>query len=282
MKLVTFGEIVWDVYPDQQCLGGAPLNFAAHAAALGAETYLISAVGNDELGRAAREALHRFGVNDRWVVTVPAYPTGQCMVTLDDRAVPQYRLLENTAYDHLQKCTPMQAEALVFGTLIQRSENNGQVLRHLLENGQFGDVFCDVNLRAPYYNRASVEQCLQVATVLKVSREELPTMAALVFGKMLPDYAAEARRLMQQYPNIRVLIITLDSDGAYALDATGQEYYHAAEPVAVVSTVGAGDSFGAAFLVSYLQTHNISQALAAAIHRSAMVVTHKEAVPMDN
>lgn len=282
MKLVTFGEIVWDIYPDQRCIGGAPLNFAAHAAALGAEAYVISAVGNDELGIAAREALYRFGVNDTLVATVPEYPTGQCLVTLGANAVPQYRLLENTAYDHIAACPPVQAEALVFGTLIQRSESNVQVLRRLLESGEFAEVFCDVNLRAPYYDKKSVEQCLQSATMLKVSREELPAMASLVFGDTLPDYAAEAHRLMQQYSHIRVLIVTLDSDGAYVLDAAGQEYRHAAEPVAVVSTVGAGDSFGAAFLVSYSQTHDIASSLDAAIYRSAFVVAHKDAVPTDD
>lgn len=283
MKLVTFGEIVWDVYPDRRCIGGAPLNFAAHAAALGAEAYLVSAVGDDELGQAAREALHRFGVHDETVATV-AYPTGQCRVTLDAAAVPQYCLLDEVAYDHLPAVTePPVADALVFGTLIQRSENNRRVLQQLLAAGQFGEVFCDVNLRAPYYDTHSVEFCLQSATMLKISREELPALASLVFGDALADYTAEARRLATRYPQLRMIIITLDNEGAYVLDTvSGREYRRAAEPVTVVSTVGAGDSFGAAFLVTYFQTHCPKTALEAAVRRSAYVVAHAEAVPTDD
>ncbi len=53
MKILSFGEIIWDVYPDKAVLGGAPLNFAAHATVWGSETHLLSAVGGDSLGRRA-------------------------------------------------------------------------------------------------------------------------------------------------------------------------------------------------------------------------------------
>ena len=53
MKIISFGEIIWDVYPDQSVLGGAPLNFASHAHELGAEVAFLSAIGNDELGKLA-------------------------------------------------------------------------------------------------------------------------------------------------------------------------------------------------------------------------------------
>ena len=53
MKALVFGEIIWDVYPDEQVIGGAPFNFSAHLSHLGNETYLISAVGEDELGEGA-------------------------------------------------------------------------------------------------------------------------------------------------------------------------------------------------------------------------------------
>ena len=63
MKILSFGEIIWDVYPDKRHIGGAPLNLAAHAKKQGAEAYLMSAVGDDELGKKALSALDGFGVN---------------------------------------------------------------------------------------------------------------------------------------------------------------------------------------------------------------------------
>ena len=50
MRILSFGEILWDVFPTEKKIGGAPFNFAAHAARLGAESYMVSAVGSDENG----------------------------------------------------------------------------------------------------------------------------------------------------------------------------------------------------------------------------------------
>ena len=99
MKILSFGEIIWDVYPDKKCIGGAPLNFAAHAANEGAEVALLSAVGYDELGMDALEIIKMHGVDISLISVKAAYPTGQCTVTLSDKGVPSYKIEENTAYD---------------------------------------------------------------------------------------------------------------------------------------------------------------------------------------
>ena len=53
MKLIVFGEILWDVFGDEKKIGGAPFNFAAHCTKLGMDVDIVSAVGNDELGNRA-------------------------------------------------------------------------------------------------------------------------------------------------------------------------------------------------------------------------------------
>ncbi len=281
MKLISVGEIIWDVYPDTRCIGGAPLNFAAHAAACGAEVQLLSAVGDDALGAEARACLARFGVDDSLVATVSDAATGRCLVTLDEQGVPQYALAQDTAYDRLCCSAPtLTADVLAFGTLIQRSEHNRRVLDTLLAEHRFAQVFCDLNLRAPHYDADSVERCLRHATWCKISREELPEVLRLC-GAPNADYRAAVRWLCERYPQLALVVVTLDADGAYVWDArTGEEYEAPAEPVEVVSTVGAGDSFGAAFAVTLFTTRSIPDALHAAIRRSAFVVSHKEAVPI--
>ena len=52
-KILSYGEIIFDVIKGKSFLGGAPLNFAWFANQLGGETTLISAVGNDDLGLEA-------------------------------------------------------------------------------------------------------------------------------------------------------------------------------------------------------------------------------------
>lgn len=138
-RILSVGEIIWDVYPEKQVIGGAPLNFAAHAARLGAESSLLSAVAEDALGDAALRALENFGVGTAWVGR-NARPTGQCTVSLDANGVPHYDVLRDMAYDHIRLTPQAQADirasrfdALYFGTLIQRRRNparhSGRLLR---------------------------------------------------------------------------------------------------------------------------------------------------------
>ena len=81
MKALCFGEILWDVDGETRTLGGAPLNVAGHIRRLGGESAVVSAVGDDELGRMTLEAIDRLGV-DRSLVRISEYGTGVAEVTL--------------------------------------------------------------------------------------------------------------------------------------------------------------------------------------------------------
>ena len=52
-NMALLQEVVWDIYPDKKYIGGAPLNFAAHLAKHGEESYMLSCLGKDELGKEA-------------------------------------------------------------------------------------------------------------------------------------------------------------------------------------------------------------------------------------
>ncbi|MBR3594234.1 MAG: hypothetical protein IKL44_06145 [Clostridia bacterium] len=281
MKVLALGEIIWDVYADEKHIGGAPLNFAAHMALLGNESYLLSAVGGDELAAPAKEALERFGVRCDLVQTVPDKATGKCLVTLDSHGIPNYDLQTDTAYDYLS-CDGVTGDfdALCFGTLIQRSEQNVTVIKDILSKHCFSHIFCDINLRKPFYNRESILLCANSATILKISREELAEACSLLLGKEIFAPATAARALSAAFCNLRLIIITLDSDGAFVFDTREKRsYFSPAKAARVVSTVGAGDSFSAAFLSSYAVDGDINHALDCAISLSSYVVSRAEAVP---
>ena len=57
--VIALGEILWDMLPTGKRAGGAPVNFAYHASQNGAESYAISAVGNDELGAELLNDAHK-------------------------------------------------------------------------------------------------------------------------------------------------------------------------------------------------------------------------------
>lgn len=283
MTVAAFGEILWDIYPDTRVLGGAPLNFAAHCAQHGAHVYMLSAVGEDALGAQALDQLRRWGVYTEQIHRHPQKPTGQCIVTLDKHGTPSYRLSENVAWDAIPvKVSPSPVcDTLYCGTLALRSESNRQALRALFQTEHYDDVFVDVNLRPPFYDEESLSLVLSHATILKISEEELSLVLKTMGIHTAGTLDTVCRRIAAFHQNIRLILITCGGNGACAYDTIRDVIYEtAAVRTTVVSTVGAGDSFCAAFLCAYKQHGDVKHALAHAVAVAAFVVSHLEAVPL--
>ncbi len=285
MKLLSFGEVLWDIYPDDRFIGGAPMNVAAHMAKQGHEAYLLSAVGDDDLGRMTTEHLSRFGIRTDLVRVHPTKPTGSCLVTLDEHSVPSYDLQNDTAWDDIT--VDMReigdADVLYFGTLAQRSEQNRRTLDALLQNGHFHDVFVDINIRPPFYDAETIVRSFSHATIVKISEEELPIvteMLGLDGNKKSLDVIKE---ITERFKNMRIVILTRGEKGAIAIDTeTGETCGVPAARTTVVSTVGAGDSFSAAFLSAFDKNKDLAVCLSYAARVAAWVVSHTEAVPEGN
>ena len=272
MKITVFGEILWDIFGDERKIGGAPFNLAAHAAKLGADVDFISAVGADENGREALAECRRLGL-DCANVAVTDKPTGYCMVTLKD-GTPDYDLVMDTAYDNIPvPSVPKDADVFYFGTLAQRNDVSRKTLKTLLDLYRGKEVFLDVNIRQHYYTAEILDDSLKAATILKVSREE-----AGVFGipGTLEEICAE---LLNRYPGIKLIIMTLDSDGAFVCPRGGEIIYSSKPCCRVVSTVGAGDSFSAGFLVCFLKGESLNACIEKAVRLSGFVCEHTGAIP---
>lgn len=280
MKVLSFGEIIWDVYPDEKHLGGAPLNFAAHFAKQGGEAYVLSALGDDELGNEALNKLSFWKVNAEYVSVLSGKDTGKCLVTLDKQGVPTYNIVRDSAYDYIN-CSSVSDEfdALYFGTLALRNEYNRREISELIKSHSFKEIFVDVNLREPFISRESLMLCMENATVLKISDEELSAVSKILYNTEY-DYKNIATEISKTFQNIKFIIITLGEKGSYAYDVHNKTSFScAAERVKVASTVGAGDSFSAVFLYKYMCGFDIDSCLKSASRISAYVVSKTEAVP---
>jgi len=293
MDILTFGEILWDVFPDKSVIGGAPFNFSAHLVKQGADVALITAVGGDTLGVDARRCLREQGVKEDFVMESD-YPTGVCIVTVDKNGTPSYDLRRDMAYDHIalsaeQKDTIRRASyrAFYFGTLAQRSEVSRQTVVSILSRCRFDHVLFDINIRQSYYSGPLIEQGLRACTILKTSREEvgvfeetgLVKTARKEFEKE-PDYhQALCRELAHTY-GIETILLTLDKDGAMVYSSKPDDFIYSEKPQGkVVATVGAGDSFSACYLYHYLNGESAEVCLHKAILLSDFVVQHTEAIP---
>ena len=284
MKALSFGEILWDVYADKKYIGGASLNFAAHLARHGEESYLLSCVGEDGLGDEALLHLNEIHVFTDYVSRSNTKDTGMCLVTLDKNAIPSYDLKQDVAYDYID-CDKVKEDfdILYFGTLALRNNYNLDSLGELLKRKRFCEVFVDINMRAPFYSYESVSFSMRNTTILKVSSEELPIVADILSIDKAVDYKVFAKLLKERYSNIKLIIITLGAEGAYCYDCVnGQTYYSDSQKVDVVSTVGAGDSFSAAFLHQYFLKKDLQYCLEYASGIAGFVVSKMEAVPNYN
>lgn len=281
MNVLSFGEILWDVYPDKKLIGGAPFNFASHLAKHSENVYFLSSVGNDALGNEALLALNTMGVFGDYVAVLNDKPTGQCLVTLDENAIPTYDLKSDVAYDYISaENVDKDFDLLYFGTLALRNRYNLDSLKKLLTRQSFKDVFVDVNIREPYFNFETVDFALSNATILKVSDEELPTIAELASIDKNGSLVRISYLLKQKYKNLKIIIITLGDDGAFCNDFRyDKTYICPAKKVNVASTVGAGDSFCAAFVYQLYKGEDIWYCLEYAAKVAGYVVSKFDAVP---
>ncbi len=275
IKALVFGEILFDRFESTNVLGGAPFNFACHFSLCGGSPYLFSAVGNDSDGKTALSEATRYNVNTKYTYKV-ANKTGYCDITLKN-GVPNYNLLAEVAYDNIPYFTPEEKfDCIYFGTLAQRCHTSRETLKRLLCES-YGEVFFDINIRQNYYNKEIITDSLNHATILKASREEMHVFSKLgisphtEFEKFCFDIAEKF--------NLRQVILTLDKDGGMVFDTKTNSFTYSKKPTStVVSTVGGGDSFSAAYLYSYLSGNSIEKSLDEAVTLSDYVVTQLGAV----
>src|SRR5689334_20241006 len=138
--VLAIGEVLWDVLPDSMCLGGAPLNFAAHLQRLGHHPLLISAVGNDELGERAARAIASLGLDTTLLRRSAEWKTGTATVALDAAGQPSFHIERPAAYDDvalsgsdLQAMRELPPGWLYYGTLFASRSEPMAALRSIMQ-----------------------------------------------------------------------------------------------------------------------------------------------------
>jgi fructokinase len=252
MKIVSVGEVLWDILPSSEHLGGAPFNFAWHAHNLGHEVCFVSAVGNDQHGRQTLEQMTESGLSTRFMRCVPDCSTGTVTVTLDSRGSPQYTIHRPAAYD-FPALSPAEFNALVnpapdwiyFGTLQQMSSPAHELAMKLLAAAQTARYFYDMNLRVDCFSPELVRSLAQHAHVLKLNEQEIPFLKEMsgLQGDSLEQFC---RNCLSAF-HLHAICITLGPKGCALL--INDEYLEAPGfSVKVADTIGAGDASSAALL----------------------------------
>lgn len=282
--ILSCGEVLWDLFPEGAKFGGAPANFACHAALQGARVSLLSAVGHDARGREATAILESLGVDTSWIQVLPDAATGTVGVVTDAAGKPRYEIHAGSAWDQLAWTTELEAlvhsaDAVYFGTLGQRSTLSRATVRQVLGLATLRGIprILDVNLRPPFYDDALIRESLEAASVVKLSDEELPGVAAACGLDRGMDPETQLRALLRQF-NLTHLAMTRGAEGALLL-SPHQTIDQRGIPVVVRDTVGAGDSFTAALVTGLLRGDSLATIARNACETASTVCAHDGAVP---
>jgi fructokinase len=283
MKIISIGEVLWDILPGAEHLGGAPFNLAFHAHLLGHEVCFVSAVGNDPRGSSALEKMNESGLTTRFILRTSNYPTGTVSVQMDSAGLPQYHIHRPAAYD-FPALSPSDFDALLtpapdwicFGTLQQMSASAHHLTMKLLTAASAARHFYDVNLRVDSFTPELVRSLAGHANVLKLNEQELPALQKIggIEGGSHEKFCRNCARTF----DLECVCITLGPAGCALL--LNDTYIEAPGfPIKVADTIGAGDAFSAALLHGLSAGWPVAQIAAFANRVGALVASRPGGTP---
>ncbi|MFA9477857.1 carbohydrate kinase [Phycisphaerales bacterium AB-hyl4] len=287
--IVGIGEALFDLFPESQRLGGAPLNVALHAHQLAqvrqGRGVPVSRVGQDELGQLLIDQVKERGVTTEFIQTDPDKPTGTVYVDFDADGQPTFDIVQNVAWDVLSFDFDLEdlartCAAVAFGTLAQRDAQARNSIYRFLDTARQAVRLFDVNLRQNFYDARMLRRSCELATVLKLNEHELPAIAREIYLDAADDADAMAAALMKQF-KFDMIVLTRGKQGTRLYTPQGTVDGEPAEyPVADdADPVGAGDSVAAAVLVGRVLRMNPQKIANLANHVGAYVAGQPGATP---
>jgi fructokinase len=275
-KVFSFGEVLWDILPTATILGGAPFNFAARINTLGDAGYMISRLGQDNLGEKAFQKIVELGLDTSFVQWDENHPTGTVDVSFDEKMNPDYVINPHVAYDFVELTNDLKesiksADCICFGTLSQRAEKSKQTLYELLECAPSALRFLDINLRKLCYSENTIKYSLEKANILKLNEAEVFEIADMlsVNANTIPDFCS----YMTEKWKLEYCLVTLAEKGAFASSAKGEMVYVPGYKINLVDSLGSGDAFSAGFVHQFLAGSTLQQACSFGNVLGAIVAT---------
>ncbi|RYD71848.1 MAG: carbohydrate kinase [Sphingobacteriales bacterium] len=278
-KVITIGEILWDVFPDGKKAGGSSMNVALNLHKQSVESSFISAVGDDDNGKELLNFLGRNHFATDLIQVNSELPTSTVVVQLDEKHQATYTIKQPVAWDDIKLNDKnieavKHADALVYCSLTCREERSRKTILSLLAHAKT-KIF-DINLRAPFYEKELIGELLTHADILKINEDEVVWVRD-AFGLSGNTDEQILKQLSVQF-DIEIICLTLGDKGACVLK-DGKLFKHAGYKVQVADTVGAGDAFLATFIACYLQGYPMETILDNACKVGAFVASQAGANP---
>lgn len=273
-RVLCFGEMLWDIFPDGAVPGGAPMNVAISLNKLGSDVFILSSCGKDKHGDNLLDYLRENGLSTQFIQQ-NNYPTGLVNVHLSEQKDASYEIVFPSAWDYIEQVEDLpEFDVLVYGSLSCRNKASFETLTGLLDTGAL-KVF-DVNFRPPFVDQDIIEQLLMKSDVVKMNHEELFQLSAWN-GLDSTDLELAADLVFKNY-SLKMLCVTRGAEGAF-LKTADEKLYQNGFVVDTTDTVGAGDAFLAGFIHHYMDNKPLNDTLKFACLLGAWVASQKGANP---
>lgn len=281
INVISFGEVLFDVFGEEKKIGGAPLNLALRTASYGFPVAMISAVGNDEDGKVILEYTKENALEAGGIIVSPEHETGIVQVSLNERGSATYEIKFPSAWDFIvvdEKIinTVKEADVFFYGSLACRNDVSQKTLFSILDSNDTMFKVFDVNLRKPFYDIQLLEKLMNMADFIKFNDEEILEISAGM-GFESDDLESNIKFISEK-TDTKAICVTLGKHGSILL-WHNQLYRHEGYPVKVADTVGAGDSFLASLIAKLLSDKNPVDAQNFASAVGALVASYSGANP---
>jgi fructokinase len=237
MKIICFGEILFDIYKNKKILAGAPLNVASICSALNIKTSIISSINSKDYNYIIKELKNR---NILPLCNSSKFKTVEAKIKLQN-SVPKFQIdsfgsFDNISFNNYKKIKNF--DLLYFGTLSQRSKKSRDCLRNIIKNCNIKTVY-DVNLRDCIKNWENiVTENYKIANIIKLNIDELN-----VINKLGINLLKDAFKFKCKY-----IILTKGKKGAELYSKKGKLFSITPNKIKVKDTTGCGDAFLSGFL----------------------------------
>jgi len=263
-KIVAFGEVVWDLLPNGKVLGGTPSNMVFRCNSFGESGFLLSRVGDDELGREALSRLDELKISVYDVQIDSEFPTGTVNIEFDEKNEPIYKVTSDVAFDHIEFSTEAlklarKANCLFYGLLPQRFGISKNTIRELIKESPGSLKFFDLKLFQHFFNIEVIDNLLRSSNIVRIKEKEIDFLTEKL-GLQPGDISSFGKQLVQNY-KIDLVIITRGQNGVFAWHKKEGEFRDSGYQLEMKDNIGSGMAFAAGFLHYYLNGKPIQEAL---------------------
>lgn len=263
-KIVAFGEVVWDILPNGKVLGGTPSNMVFRCNSFNEHGFLLSRVGDDELGNEAFDELKELKISDENVQVDREFPTGTVHISFDENFDSRYVVTPEVAFDHIEFSAEAlklvrDADCLFYGLLPQRFGISKNTLRELIKESPDSIHFFDLKLFEHFFNVTVVQNLLHSSNIVRIKEKEIDFLSNEL-GIKAQSLEVFSSELSEKY-KIDIVLITRGQNGVFAFHHKKGAFSDPGYKIEVVDNIGSGMAFLAGFLVYYLNGRSLQQAL---------------------